>query len=79
MSKLKIVLNSSEIRKFLKSQEVADCVLDTALEVAGRAGEGYSTDVYNASSRVISSVYAETAKAKKDNMKNNTLLKAVSR
>ena len=46
--------------------------------MAARAGDGYATDVYQAGSRVIASVYTETEEAMKDNLENNTLLKAVS-
>ena len=47
-------------------------------QVAARAGDGYATDVYQAGTRVIASVYTETEEAMKDNLENNTLLKAVS-
>ena len=51
-------------------KEVAD-------QVAAKAGDGYATDVYQAGTRVIASVYTETEEAMKDNLDNNTLLKAV--
>ena len=79
MSKVKVVLNLPAVGALLKSQEVANCVEREAKIIQGRAGDGYETDVYKASSRVISSVYTENYKAMKDNMKNNTLLKAVGR
>lgn len=79
MSKVKVVLNRSAVGALLKSQEIANCVEKEAEAIKGRAGDGYETDIYKASTRVISSVYTEDYKAMKDNMKNNTLLKAVGR
>lgn len=77
MSKVKIKLNDAGFVELLKSQEIADAVKEVAEQVAARAGDGYATDVYQAETRVIASVYTETKEAMKDNLENNTLLKAV--
>ena len=50
---------------------------EKATAIKNRAGEGYGQDVYVGKSRANAMVYADSYKAKKDNMKNNTLLKAV--
>lgn len=78
MSKLKIELNYAGVGELLKSQEISDALKETAERVAARAGGGYATDTYQAGTRVIASVYTETEEAMKDNLENNTLLKAVS-
>ena len=77
MSKVKIELNDAGFIELLKSQEITDAVKEVADQVAARAGDGYATDVYQAGTRVIASVYTETEEAMKDNLENNTLLKAV--
>ena len=79
MDKVKIELNSSGIRQLLKSEEMGQMLKQQAEQVRARCGSGYSTDLYQASSRVIAGVFAETAKAAKQNSRENTLLKALGR
>lgn len=79
MAKVKIELNSSGIRQLLKSEEVGQMLKQQAEQVRARCGSGYSTDLYQASSRVIAGVFAETAEAAKQNSRENTLLKALGR
>jgi len=50
---------------------------ERAYEIAQRAGNGYETDVFVGKTRANASVFASTEDAMKDNMDNNTLLKAV--
>jgi hydroxymethylglutaryl-CoA reductase len=78
LSKIRVELNYAGVGELLKSQEIADTVKEVAEQVAARAGDGYATDVYQTGTRVIASVYTETEEAMKDNIENNTLLKAVS-
>ena len=77
MDKVKIELNSSGIRQLLKSEEMGQMLKQQAEQVRARCGSGYSTDLYQASSRVIAGVFAETAEAAKQNSRENTLLKAL--
>ena len=79
MDKVKIELNSSGIRQLLKSEEMGQMLKQQAEQVRARCGSGYSTDLYQASSRVIAGVFAETAEAAKQNSRENTLLKALWR
>lgn len=79
MTKVKIELNSSGIRQLLKSEEMGQMLKQQAEQVRARCGSGYSTDLYQASSRVIAGVFAETAEAAKQNSRENTLLKALGR
>jgi hypothetical protein len=79
MAKAKIELNSSGIRQLLKSEEMGQMLKQQAEQVRARCGSGYSTDLYQASSRVIAGVFAETAEAAKQNSRENTLLKALGR
>ena len=79
MSKVKIELNRSGIRQLLKSEEMGQMLKQQAEQVRARCGSGYSTDLYQASSRVIAGLFAETAEAAKQNSRENTLLKALGR
>ena len=79
MDKVKIEPNSSGIRQLLKSEEMGQMLKQQAEQVRARCGSGYSTDLYQASSRVIAGVFAETAEAAKQNSRENTLLKALGR
>ena len=79
MAKVKIELNSSGIRQLLKSEEMGQMLKQQAEQVSARCGSGYSTDLYQASSRVIAGVLAETAEAAKQTSRENTLIKALGR
>ncbi|SDZ88103.1 hypothetical protein SAMN02745687_00919 [Lachnospiraceae bacterium NK3A20] len=77
MSKVKIKLNKSEVRGLLKSPEIAASCKEQADAVAGRAGEGYSVEQRNYPERTGYVVSAESKEAGLDNMRHNTLLKAL--
>lgn len=78
MSKVEVELNLRGINELMKSREVEDELERLGNQVAARAGEGYAVRVHQANWIAIANVYAETDEAKRDNMKNNTLLKAVN-
>lgn len=77
MAKAKFILNRSGVRNLLKSDEMATVCSRYAKDIAMRAGEGYTSDVYVGRSRVNAGVKADSIRAKRDNIKNNTLLKAM--
>lgn len=77
MGKLRIELNHSGIKAFLHSKGTAELVKGKADEIQSRLGDGYKSDYRHMESRVIASVYADTQEARKENMDNNTILKAV--
>ncbi len=74
---LKVELNSEAVRELLQSSAMKNCCEQLARGIASRAGEGYQVSTYTGRTRVNASVHAETKAAKRDNLKNNTLLKAV--
>lgn len=78
MSKVKIELNYAGVGALLKSEEVKTFIKDIADQRAAQLGEGYATDTHQAGTRVVASIYTETAEAAKDNLENNSLLRAVS-
>lgn len=79
MADLKVKLNYQGIGHLLKSQEMQDALESITRSAASAAGSGYAYDVKVMKTRAISSVYTETKKAARENLKNNTLLKAVQR
>ena len=74
---IRVELNSEGVRELLRSPEMAAICQAQAKAIAGRAGDGYSVSTYTGANRVNASVITETPEAMQDNLKNNTLLKAV--
>ena len=77
MSKFIFKLNRKGVAELMKSQAMQDVLKEHATTIKNRAGDGYEQDIYVGKNRANAMVKAETFKAKKDNSKNNTLLKAV--
>ncbi|MDF2902437.1 hypothetical protein [Enterococcus gallinarum] len=77
MANLKFKLNRSGVASLMKSAAMQAVLEEKATSVRNRAGEGYKQDTFVGKTRANAMVYADTYQAKKDNMKNNTLLKAV--
>ena len=75
--KFRVELNSEGVRELLRSPEMAAICREHAQAIANRAGEGYTVSTYTGATRVNASVMTATTDAARDNMKNNTLLKAV--
>ena len=70
-------LNRSGVRELLKSAEMKSVCESFANDIAARAGTGYEVSSYTGRNRVNASVRTATAEARRDNLKKNTLLKAV--
>ena len=77
MAKVEVVLNSAGIIELMKSAEMVACCKAYAQQVANRAGEGYEVNTHIGPTRWNAEVKAETKQAYRENMKNNTLLKAL--
>ena len=77
MAKVKIKLNRSGVRDLLKSDEMKKNCESHAEAIRKRCGDGYEMDSYSGNTRVNAMVWAESGKARKDNLENKTLLKAV--
>ncbi|WP_170924756.1 hypothetical protein [Candidatus Enterococcus clewellii] len=61
----------------MKSEAMQKVLSDKATGIRNRCGDGYEQDIYVGQNRANAMVSAETYRAKRDNMKNNTILKAV--
>ncbi len=77
MSKMTFKLNQTGVGQLLKSSGMQKVLVERASGIRKRAGNGYEQDVYVGKTRANAMVKAASFEAKKDNMKNNTLLKAV--
>jgi len=74
---VKVKLISEGVRELLKSPEIMAVCENTAAGVASRAGGGYTATPHQGKKRGYVNVYATDDEAYKDNMQNNTLLKAL--
>ncbi len=74
-----IVLNESGIIALLQSKEMQKGLVAEGKRIQSRCGKGYETEkqAVIGRKRAIVRVSAVTAAAKRDNSKNNTLLKAL--
>jgi len=77
MAKLKFELNRTGVRELLRSDEMKAVCMDYANNAVGRLGEGYSANAYTGKNRVNAEVSADTYKARKENLKTNSILKAL--
>lgn len=79
MSKLRIELNHEGMDTLLHSTEIQTELLKQGQAVQRRAGDNYQATALSLPSRCIVRVSAKNAKGVKDNLENNTLLKAVGK
>lgn len=81
MGKVKVELNQQGIIELFKSQEVhgwlEECAKHTADLASAMSGKEYKSQVHDAGFTAIANVYADEIKAVNDNLKNNTLTKAL--
>ena len=76
---VKFELNRAGVRELLKSPEMRDILQDYGNQAVNRLGEGYEAVPGDTSESVRAKVKvtATTYKTRRDNLKNNTILKAV--
>ena len=77
MSNIRVELDHDGVKEFLHSPELLALLKGYADEAAAQLGEGYVSETYNAATRNIASVYADTPEARKKNLESNSILKAV--
>lgn len=76
-NKITFKLNSAGVVKLLKSEEMQAILAGYGESVQSRAGEGYVGEAKVYKKRAAYNVKADTVRAKRDNLKHNTLLKAL--
>lgn len=77
MAKVNIKLNREGVRELLRSDEMRTLCESYANQAAGRLGPGYIVTSMTGVNRVNASIYAESHKARKENLENNSILKAL--
>lgn len=77
MAKQKFKLNRSGVASLMKSAGMQEILTNHATNIRKRCGDGYEQDIYVGKNRANAMVSATSFKAKKENMENNTILKAV--
>jgi hypothetical protein len=77
MGKMKFKLNRKGVAELMKSAEMQAVLKDYATGIRNRCGDGYEQDIYVGKNRANAMVRASTYQAKADNLRNNTILKAV--
>lgn len=79
MNKVKVWIESAGIQELLKSEEVQDLLFKYANDALGTLGDGYEAESYMGTDRAKVRIRAVTHQAYKENMEQNTILKAVSK
>lgn len=77
MAEVKIKLNRAGVKQLLRSDEMKAACKECADGALSRLGEGYEVTTYTGTTRVNASVKANSRKAIRENMENNTILKAL--
>ena len=77
MAKNTFKLDYKGVGELLKSEAMQTVLNEYATNIRNRCGNGYEQDIYVGKSRANAMVKATTYQAKRDNLENNTLLKAV--
>lgn len=74
---MRFELNSDGVVDLLKSTEMQELLTTKGNAIQERCGSGYVAETKVGTKRARSQIVAKSIKAKKDNSKNNTLLKAM--
>ena len=72
-----MTLNRAGVRGLLRSEEMRAVCRKHAEAIRSRCGDGYAADDYTGKNRVNAMVYAQTFAAQRDNLENNTILRAL--
>lgn len=77
MGKVKFELNRSGVREILRSPEMMDVCKGYADKAQQTLGDGYEVTTHTGPNRVNAMISAESYAAKRENLTENTILKAV--
>lgn len=79
MANVKVVLNKEAVREMLRSDEMQAILNEHGERVLEAAGPGYEISQHRGRNRVNTQVATYDAEAYYDNLRNNTLLKALGK
>lgn len=77
MASVRVELNREGVRELLRSQEMMNICSEYANNALNKLGDGYEVTTHTGSNRVNAEVAAVTYAAKSENLKNNSIVKAV--
>ena len=77
MAKFKFSLNRDGVRDLLKSDGMMEICAGYANQALSALGDGYEVTTHVGQNRVNAEISAVTPQAKRENSKNNTILKAL--
>ena len=77
MANVRVELNREGVRELLRSDEMKEICESYANNAQARLGNGYEVSSMVGKNRVNAQIKAVSYKAKRDNMKNNSILKAL--
>lgn len=77
MADVRVELNRAGVRELLCSDEMKALCEERANVALSRLGPGYEVTTMTGKNRVNAEIAAVSYQAKKENMKNNTILKAL--
>lgn len=78
MDDVKIVLDKEGVRELLRSEEAKALCKEYADNALAQLGAGHEVTTWTGPNRVNASVRATTYLTRKENLENNTILKAVT-
>lgn len=73
----KFILNRAGVRELMQSEEMQEILIEKGSAAVSRLGPGYDYNLHIGKTRANVNVYADSIKAKRQNAKHNTILKAV--
>ena len=74
---VKVVLNRRGVGQLLKSQEMMNEVTKQAYSAQSKLGDGYEVSYRKDKTRVVAVIKATSPEAIKENLRRNTILKAL--
>ncbi len=77
MSRVKVKLNRAGVKELLQSSAMQQICREHAERIKARCGDGYEMDSRVGRNRVNAMVWAESPEAIRNNLKNNTIFKAL--
>lgn len=77
MAKVEIKLNSAGVKEMLQSQELKQICEEHANKALSKLGAGYSVSSMTGKTRVNASILAESHEARRANLEDNIILKAL--
>ena len=76
-NKIKLKIDYKGVGGLLKGPETRGMMEEYGQRISGNAGEEYAYRTTNTGQRILVNIFPNSPNAAKDNLKNNTLLKAL--